>query len=159
MAGKIQVSVFGCLFFLSMLIAPFPFCCCFGTALWFDKRGNWHVIFHVYALEAFKTGIEKYSGHAYSRNGLDWTFSDVEPFGGTVQYTDGTNQSFATRERPQLTFADDDTSRTTPIGMTSSVSSQPLGPWCDQCHEGACSQCKITPGRDWTYTIFQAFSK
>ena len=24
-------------------------------------------------------------------------------------------------------------------------------------HEGACSQCKITPGRDWTYTIMQPF--
>lgn len=27
----------------------------------------------------------------------------------------------------------------------------------NRCHEGACSQCKITPGRDWTYTVLQPF--
>jgi hypothetical protein len=49
-----------------------------------------------------------------------------------------------------------DSSRTTPAGFTSGVSSQPLGPWCDtECEEHTCSQCKITRGRDWVYTIFQ----
>jgi hypothetical protein len=121
--------------------------------LWFDRRGNFHVIFHVYALEPYAKHNERYSGHAFSVNGIDWTFSAAEPFNGTVQFTDGSSQTFATRERPQLIFADKN--RTTPTGMTSSVSPQPLGPWCDQCQEGACSQCKVTPGRDWTYTIFQ----
>ena len=31
----------------------------------------------------------------------------------------------------------------------------PPGPWCEQCSMHACSQCKVTAGRDWTYTIFQ----
>jgi len=75
-----------------------------------------------------------------------------------VGFTDGTSKTFATRERPQLVFVESDEFRTTPVGMTSAVSPQPLGPWCDQCKEHACSQCKVTPGRDWTYTIYQAFA-
>ena len=123
-------------------------------SLYFDAEGHWHVIYHAYAKEPFASGIEKYSGHAYSLDGHNWTFSgDDEPFGGTVQYTDGTSKTFSTRERPQLIFAD--RNRSTPIGLTSAVSPQPLGPWCDECREGACSQCKTTLGRDWTYTAYQ----
>jgi len=125
-------------------------------SLYFDVDGNWHVMYHVYALEPYSSGIETYSGHAFSVNGLDWTFDQTQPFGGMVSFTDGTNKTFATRERPQLIFVGEN--RTTPVGMTSAVSPQPLGPWCDQCHEKACSQCKITPGRDWTYTIYQPFA-
>jgi len=121
--------------------------------LYFDRRANWHILYHVYALEPFSSGVERYSGHAYSADGLDWTFSTFEPFGGTVLFTDGSHISFATRERPQLVFSDE--SRTVPAALTSAVSSQPLGPWCDQCKQGACSQCKVTEGRDWTYTIVQ----
>jgi hypothetical protein len=47
--------------------------------------------------------------------------------------------------------------RTTPVGVISAVSSQPVGPSCSSCHEQACSQCKITPFRDWTYTMMQPF--
>jgi len=123
-------------------------------SLWFDRRGNWHILYHVYALEPFSSGIERYSGHAYSTTGHDWKFSQEEPLGGTVQFTDGSNKSFATRERPQLVFAD--TNRTTPTALTSAVSPQPLGPWCNECKQGACSQCKVTIDRDWTYTIVQS---
>lgn len=51
-------------------------------------------------------------------------------------------------------YADMRDSHVTPL-HEKAVSPQPLGPWCDQCAEGACSQCKITKGRDWTYTIYQ----
>jgi len=123
--------------------------------LWFDRRGNWHIIYHVYALEPFSSGVERYSGHAWSTDGLQWSFSDDNraPFGGTVVYSDSTSKTFSTRERPQMVFHGSD--RTTPVGITSAVSPQPLGPWCNFCREGACSQCKTTPGRDWTYTIYQ----
>ena len=103
--------------------------------------------------QPFKSGVEKYSGHAFSVDGVKWTYDESEPIKGTVQYTNGANKTFATRERHQMVFAD--RNRTTPVGITSGVSPQPLGPWCDQCSEGACSQCKVTPGRDWTYTIYQ----
>ena len=121
--------------------------------LWFDHRKNWHILFHVYALEPFAQHNERYSGHAFSRDGLNWIFSTIEPFNGTIQFTDGSSKNFATRERPQLIFLDGN--RSTPVGITSAVSAQPIGPQCDTCIQGTCSQCKITPGRDWTYTIFQ----
>lgn len=124
--------------------------------LWFDKRGFWHILYHVYSLKPFQSGVELYSGHGFSRDGIDWQFSDVPPFDGTVQFTDGKNKTYATRERPHLIFSDE--TRTVPIGVTSAVSSQPLsGPSCDSCVEGACSQCKVTPGRDWTFTVLQPF--
>lgn len=102
--------------------------------LWFDKRGNWHIIYHVYALRPYAAHDERYSGHAFSPDGKTWTFSDVEPFGGVINFTDGTFQAFATRERPQLIFQDP--RKQAPVGLTSAVSSQPIGPSCDSCHEG-----------------------
>jgi len=70
-----------------------------------------------------------------------------------VDFTDGTSVTFSTRERPQVIFAPGDT--TTPVGFVGGVSSQPIGPWCDSCYKNTCSQCKITKGRDWTYTVLQ----
>ena len=121
--------------------------------LWFDRHGNWHIVYHVWAADPFEKHNEPASGHAFSSNGLEWTFSTTQPFTGTVNFTDGGSKQFATRERPQMIFKD--AARHTPVGLTSAVSPQPLGPWCHECSMGACSQCKVTPGRDWTYTIFQ----
>ena len=59
----------------------------------------------------------------------------------TVNFTDGSSKTFSTRERPQLLFGD--SARHVPVGMTSAVSSQPIGPWCDECNSKACSQCKV----------------
>jgi len=121
--------------------------------LWFDRRGNWHILYHVYCLKPFSEHKECYSGHAFSADGFEWTFSDVEPFNGTVDFADGTATTFSTRERPQVIFAKGDS--TTPVGFVGGVSSQPIGPVCDTCYKGTCSQCKITTDRDWTYTVLQ----
>jgi hypothetical protein len=122
--------------------------------LWFDKRKNVHIIFHVFSVAPFAAGDwSTASGHAFSEDSLVWHNSDVEPFNGTVGFADGTSRTFATRERPQLLFSD--AQRTTPSAITSAVSSQPVGTMCDSCVQGACSQCKVTPGRDWTFTIVQ----
>ena len=122
--------------------------------LWFDRRGNFHVIFHVYSLLPFSAGNWSVaSGHMFSADGLEWHRSTTQPFNGSVAFTDGTTRNFATRERPQLVFTDQH--RHTPKALISSVSSQPIGPMCDACTQNACSQCKITPGRDWTFTIVQ----
>lgn len=123
--------------------------------LWFDRRGNFHILYHVYCLKPYADKKECYSGHAFSMDGFTWTFSDVEPFGGTVNFTDGTSTTFSTRERPQVIFAD--AAKTTPVGVVGGVSSQPVGPMCDTCAQKTCSQCKVTSGRDWTYTVLQPF--
>ena len=122
--------------------------------LWFDRRGNFHVINHVYSLAPYSAGkFRVASGHMFSHDGIEWHRAVIAPFDGVVAMDDGSNITFATRERPQLLFADDD--RTTPAALTSAVSSQPIGPMCDSCSQGACSQCKVTAGRDWTHTIYQ----
>ena len=122
--------------------------------LWFDRRGNFHVLNHVYSLAPYSAGEYRVaSGHMYSRDGIKWSRAAVAPFDGMVAMDDGSNVTFATRERPQLVFASGD--RTTPVALTSAVSSQPIGQMCDSCTAGACSQCKVTAGRDWTYTIYQ----
>ena len=128
-------------------------------SLWFDRRGNWHVLYHVYCLRPFAERKECMSGHAFSRDGESWTFSNVEPFNGTVSFVGGSPPiTFSTRERPHVVFAPEDANRTTPIGVTTGVSSQQPNPSCDACYKGACSQCKITTGRDWVYTVLQPFA-
>jgi len=122
--------------------------------LWFDRRRNFHILYHVYSLDPYAAGNASVaSGHLFSEDGLAWHRSGVQPFDGTVEFADGSSRTFATRERPQLLFAD--AARTTPSALTSGVSSQPVGSMCDACKQGACSQCKVSPGRDWTYTILQ----
>ena len=118
--------------------------------LWWDKRGHWHILFHVYPQggATASTGLLRYSGHGWSRDGISWQFtsnSSQQPFNGTVDFVDGTSTTYSTRERPHLIFADD-SNRTTPVGVITAVSSQPVGTSCDTCAEKKCNACKITPG-------------
>ena len=50
-----------------------------------------------------------------------------------------------------------DKARTTPVGVFTAVSNQPVCPACAGCTSHACSQCKVTPGRDWTFNQLQPF--
>lgn len=109
----------------------------------------------VYCTEPYSAHSECDSGHAYSEDGFNWFFGEDEPFGGRVNFTDGTSTAYSTRERPHLVFADKE--RHVPMGVFTAVSDQPIGPSCDTCHMNTCSQCKITPGRDWTFTQFEPF--
>jgi len=47
------------------------------------------------------------SRHAWSVDGVTWTGSPYAAFGSTVEYTDGSVQSFARRERPHLILDDE----------------------------------------------------
>ena len=46
--------------------------------MWRDKRGNWHIIAHTYVEQPFPNN--SISGHAYSTNLVNWTFSSIEPY-------------------------------------------------------------------------------
>lgn len=124
--------------------------------LWFDLAGNFHVMYHVYCLDPYSAHNECNAGHAFSADGWTWTFAADEPYSGLVNFTDGTSHRFSTRERPHLVFADAD--RHVPMGVFTAVSNQPIAPSCDGCSQHACSQCKVTPGRDWTFNQFQPFA-
>jgi hypothetical protein len=128
--------------------------------LWFDRRGNFHILYHVYDMR--NQSMERndssnlYSGHAFSADGIEWSYSKTEPYSGTVRFTDGTSKTYATRERPHVIFdPKKDPNSTTPVGIITAVSAQPVGPSCDACPSGACSQCKAVPGWDWAYTVFE----
>ena len=118
-------------------------------------RPHVQILYHVYCLKPFADHKQCTRGHAFSPDGANWSFSPVEPYNATVDFTSGPSISFSTRERPHLVFADKNMTR--PTGVITAVSSQPIGPMCDSCKQGACSQCKVTPGRDWTYTQLQPF--
>jgi hypothetical protein len=130
--------------------------------LFIDARG-FHILAHVYSMEAFPSNT--ISGLAFSESGLDWTWSEVEPYGNAVERTDGTVDHFATMERPKLLFADA-SNPTHPTHIINGVS--PI--WdtsnaTDPCHECCpapggggktrCSCCKTYPGIDWTYTLLR----
>jgi hypothetical protein len=99
-------------------------------------------------------------GHAFSVDGIDWHFSDVQPYDNTVARADGTVEHFATMERPKFLFANS-TAPTTPTHLVNGVSpvwngSNPTNP-CAYC--GHCSACKCKVGergewmsgaRDWS---------
>ena len=66
---------------------------------WPDAPGtsSYHAVFHDHAT---------FGGHAYSADGIRWTYSDVVPFSNRVEYTDDTVVRLQRRERPHLIFAE-----------------------------------------------------
>jgi hypothetical protein len=146
----------------------------YSPYLWFDKRGNFHVVYHVYCLDPFSAHNECNAGHAFSTDGIQWHFGEDEPCAsarpsvpllpcmlvlarplpltgayiciylsicsvfadsGLVSFSDGTNTTFSTRERPHMIFADKQ--RTTPVGVftVSSIACM---------HAGLASQVQLT---------------
>lgn len=127
--------------------------------LFIDKRDNFHILSHTYSMLPYPSNA--ISGHAYSPDGINWIFSDVEPYGNVITRIDGTKQSFATLERPKLVFADKSDPHT-PTHLINGVSPvwQNGSDPCIKC--GHCSACKVackTRGDavdlDWTYTLMQ----
>eukprot|EP00040_Diaphanoeca_grandis_P022248 m.119183 g.119183 ORF g.119183 m.119183 type:complete len:551 (+) comp28720_c1_seq7:201-1853(+) len=99
-----------------------------------DLRGHWHLLAHVYNVVPFATSNSNYiSGHGFSRDGLHWNISLVEPYSYNVSYSDGTFANVATRERPKLVF---DQRTKEPSYLITAVSPQ----WpCNACPHGGVS--------------------
>ena len=58
-------------------------------------RHTFHALFHDH---------KSFGGHAFSRDGVTWTFSPIPPYGGVVNFSDGTSVAMQRRERPHLVF-------------------------------------------------------
>lgn len=58
---------------------------------------TYHAIFHDHAT---------FGGHAFSRDGVSWTYSTTVPFTNYVEYIDGSSILLQRRERPHLIFDD-----------------------------------------------------
>ena len=56
---------------------------------------TFHALFHDH---------KSFGGHAYSRDGVSWTYSAVAPFSNNVSFVDGSIVSMQRRERPHLIF-------------------------------------------------------
>lgn len=102
--------------------------------LYIDSRGRWHLLAHTYSTE-LSTQASVISGHAFSEDGSRWHFSSVQPYGPTVQFTDGTSRTFATLERPKLFF----NASGYPTHIYNGAS--PVSPPCAVC--GYCAHCKV----------------
>ena len=81
--------------------------------LYVDVDGTYHAVFH--HMYGFNTETEWWldavGGHAFSRNGLDWTYSGVAwgnvsstRQGNVVHFTDGGSFRYTRRERPHVVF-------------------------------------------------------
>ena len=118
--------------------------------LYITERG-FHILAHTYTMEPYPSN--PISGHTFSTDGHNWTFSDVEPYSNAVQHKDGSIQHFATMERPKFLFADP-TSPTRPTHLINGVSPIRNASSADPCAAcGHCSACKVHKGGDWTYTL------
>ena len=58
---------------------------------------TFHALFHDHV---------SFGGHAFSADGVVWTYASVPPYGNSVAFTDGLNVSLQRRERPHLVFDD-----------------------------------------------------
>jgi hypothetical protein len=84
--------------------------------IWMDERGGFHAISHSFDACGY---------HSFSRDGWNWSFAPVVAgndsmcaFTYTVAYEDGTEQSFARRERPHIVMGSDGV---TPVALTTAV--------------------------------------
>ena len=64
-----------------------------------DARGNFHILSHA------AWGAPGPGGHSFSADGRHWHFAG-RAYGFEVEYTDGTSQTLARRERPQVLMID-----------------------------------------------------
>lgn len=125
--------------------------------LWIDKRNNFHLLSHAWSALPYPSNA--ISAHAFSEDGVNWNFSEVEPYNNSVVRQDGTVDRFATLERPKLVFGDPSQPHT-PTHIINGVSpvwgdgDDPCAP-CGKGKTAHCSHCKQQPGIDWTYTLMQ----
>lgn len=84
-----------------------------------DHRGNYHILFNALPYKCvpkFQQG-----GHAWSKDGIEWSTPRVGAFDTTVQFTDGSNMKCERRERPQMVLGKDGM----PLALISAVTGCP----------------------------------
>lgn len=135
--------------------------------LYFDARGNWHLLGHRYdyrdgwPVNPNQTMPILVSGHAFSVDGMTWYYNSAQqPFDAAITFANGTTQYFSTFERPHLLF--DDPDDRTPTHLI--VAAQPYfrdpstQNICQGCESrvgsnSSCVVCKTTSTIDYTYTL------
>ena len=120
--------------------------------LFFDTQTpepGWHVLFHIWTTVTNITTCTNstVSGLAFSRDGLQWLFSESEPYGNVVEFSDGTSLVVPTRERPKIHF-DPVTRAPTHLfnGATGGCTSC-LPHWCSHCKQECWDLLLVQPIR------------
>eukprot|EP01051_Picozoa_sp_SAG22_P001555 SAG22_NODE_62_length_23371_cov_84.500602_21_plen_126_part_00 len=74
-----------------------------------DKRGNWHLLSHVYPTNTsnYLQYADVVAGHGYSTDGAAWHWHPTPPYTADVTDSQGTTLHYASRERPFLLMSDD----------------------------------------------------
>jgi len=106
--------------------------------IWRDTRGNFKLLSHVYPDSG--NYWDRISGFAYSRDGINWTKANFQPYLSRVQQTDGKSVFYTTRERPKIFFDPKDRDTKVPLALFSGV---------------AVGSNKLTCGVDWTFNLAQ----
>jgi hypothetical protein len=107
--------------------------------LFFDKsqpNPGWHVLFHVWTTltnitDCVNTTV---SGLAFSQDGLEWHFSQEQPYGSEVIFSDGSSMIAPTLERPKL-FFDSSNNPTHLVNGACGGASSCLPHWCSRCKQ------------------------
>lgn len=106
--------------------------------LFFDNNEvpGWHVLFHVWTTLTNITDCvdTTVSGLAFSQNGLEWHFSEEQPYGSSVVFADGTSIIAPTLERPKL-FFDASNRPTYLVNGACGGASSCLPHWCSRCKQ------------------------
>ena len=113
--------------------------------IYIDKRGNFHVFFHVYTMTCDTPLCDPtaISGHSFSRDGATWFRSPTQPYFTTANVTDGSVIQMSTRERPKLVFRADGE----PSHLINGVDVNP------HCPPAAAIQCKVTGDHTQTLVV------
>lgn len=106
-----------------------------------DRRGRWHVLYHVYTMQPAHTCVNTtVSAHIFSEDGYTWHTTPTQPYTSQVQLQSGATITVATRERPKLVF----NASGVPTHLVNGVCGAAV---CAPTH---CSACKQT---FWDYTL------
>ncbi len=88
-------------------------------SVFIDHRGNYHMLFN--ALPYKCVPKHQQGGHAWSKDGVNWSTPRVGAFDTTIKFTDGTRVKCERRERPQMVLGKD----AKPLAMVSAVTGCP----------------------------------
>lgn len=89
--------------------------------IWRDKRGHWHALAHwMIDITESNKKYPRVGAHMFARNLTGpWTFKLQEAFNSTIDFSDGSVETFNRRERPKLFFSND--GEVTPLYMVNGV--------------------------------------
>jgi hypothetical protein len=105
--------------------------------MYVDVKGNFHIINHAYNTGQKTNCTSSWvSSHFFSTDGKTWGHTD-QPYGHTVNFSDGSSHSYCTLERPGLNF--DKTGKLTHIHFAADLVSTDAG--CVN-GGGSCVNCK-----------------